>query len=101
MLPGHRCRCRAAILPHSLIHGDVNPGNIWKSHLGKTGDEKYCFADWQLMRTAPVAWEFTTPQIGIFPGLASFLECLKTYHANLCNLDPTLETACVDAGGLT
>ena len=55
---------RLATAPMSLVHGDVNPGNIWKTNQGKLGDDKYCFADWQLLRMGPVAWEFTTPQIG-------------------------------------
>ena len=67
------------------------PGNVWKTALGKTGDEKYCFADWQLMRMGPIAWEFTTPQIGIYPGLASLTESMKTYHCNLCKLNPKIE----------
>ena len=51
--------------PNTLIHGDINPGNVWKSKLGLTGDDKYAFADWQLTRMAPAAYEFTTPQIGM------------------------------------
>ena len=113
----HKAMAHLAEAPMTLIHGDVNPGNIWKSRSGKTGDEKYCLADWQLMRmgepptavrsaapnphalctapapdiqiacaqspianglahgartspshAAPVAWEFTTPQVGMLPG---------------------------------
>jgi len=73
---------RLADAPMTLVHGSVNPGNLWKTTLGKSGDEKYCFADWQLVRMAPVAWEFTTPQVGIYPGLASLLDSMQTYHSN-------------------
>jgi hypothetical protein len=86
----HKAMARLTKAPMSLVHGDVNPGNIWKTTLGKTGDEKFCFADWQLLRMGPVAWEFTTPQIGIYPGLASLLESMKTYHSNLCKLKPDI-----------
>ena len=51
-----KAMARLAKAPMSLVHGDVNPGNIWKSKLGKEGDEKYLFADWQLLRMAPIAW---------------------------------------------
>eukprot|EP01052_Picozoa_sp_SAG31_P035765 SAG31_NODE_4360_length_3312_cov_2.190787_2_plen_235_part_00 len=54
---------RLVAAPSTLVHGDVNPGNIWKTKLGKTGDDKYCFADWQIVRIAPAAWEFATPQV--------------------------------------
>jgi len=86
----HKAMARLAKAPVTLIHSDVNPGNLWKSTTGQTGDNKYCFADWQLIRMGPSAWEFTTPQIGIAPGLASLLACMKAYHANLCKLDPKI-----------
>ena len=86
----HRAMARLSDSPVCLIHGDMNPGNIWKSTLGKTGIDKYCFADWQLTRMAPPAWEFTTPQIGHVPGLASMIASMKAYHAELCRLDPKI-----------
>lgn len=82
---------RLATAPMTLIHGDMNPGNIWKSSTGKTGDEKFCFADWQLLRMGPVAWEFATPQIGMFPGVASLVDSMKEYHTYLCKLKPEIE----------
>ena len=86
----HRAMARLADSPLTLVHGDVNPGNIWKSTLGKTGNDKYCFADWQLTRLAPPAWEFTTSQCGHVPGLASIVDSMKAYHAELCRLDPKI-----------
>ena len=86
----HRAMARLADSPLTLVHGDVNPGNIWKTTLGKTGNDKYCFADWQVTRLAPPAWEFTTPQIGHVPGLASLVDSMKAYHAELCRLDPKI-----------
>lgn len=86
----HAAMKRLEAAPMTLIHGDVNPGNLWKSKHGKEGDDKYCFADWQLVIMGPSAWEFTTPQIGIFPGVASLLTCMQAYHANLCKLDPKI-----------
>lgn len=86
-----KAMARLAKSPMTLIHGDVNPGNIWKSSTGKTGDERYCFADWQMLRMGPCAWEFTTPQIGIYPGVSSLIDSMKEYHRNLCKLKPELE----------
>ena len=43
------------------VHGDMNVGNIWRS---KADPSHHLLADWQLLRMGPVAWEFTTPQIG-------------------------------------
>lgn len=61
----HKAMAHLAKAPMTLVHGDMNPGNIWKSKQGKTGDDKYCFIDWQLFKMAPAACEFATPQIGM------------------------------------
>ena len=79
----HTAMARLAEAPMTLTHGDVNPGNIWKSKLGKTGDDKYCFIDWQLCRMAPAAFEFATafgqllrPQVGMVSAPPPPIGCL-------------------------
>ena len=44
--------------PCTLLHGDVNPGNIWRRKGGV--DEEFVFGDWQLILRGPVAWDFIT-----------------------------------------
>ena len=44
--------------PCTLLHGDVNPGNIWRRKAGV--DEEFVFGDWQLILRGPVAWDFIT-----------------------------------------
>ena len=60
-----KATARLTNAPNTLTHGDLNPGNFWKSKLGLTGDDKYAFTDWQVTRMAPAACDFTTPQIGM------------------------------------
>ena len=74
----HTAMARLAEAPMTLTHGDVNPGNIWKSKLGKTGDDKYCFIDWQLCRMAPAAFEFAAGWHGICPASAYRLSALSS-----------------------
>ena len=54
--------------------------------------EKFCFADWQIVRMGPCEWEFTTPQIGIVPGIASLIGSMKEYCSNLCKIKPEIES---------
>jgi hypothetical protein len=68
-------------------------GNVWKSKTVANGDSKYCFADWQMMRMGPVAWDFTTMQIGLEqkdPCSATLTSTLRSYHAALCRLNPAI-----------
>jgi hypothetical protein len=89
----HAAIKKLAEAPMTLCHGDINPGNIWKSKTVTSGDAKYCLADWQLVRMGPVAWDFTTMQIGLetkAPCSANLTETLKSYHAELIRLKPEI-----------
>lgn len=43
--------------PQTIIHGDLNSGNVWKS---KTPGGGFLFADWQLARMGPIGLDFFT-----------------------------------------
>ena len=43
--------------PLTIIHGDLNSGNVWQS---KKDPKKFLIADWQLTRMAPIGMDFFT-----------------------------------------
>jgi aminoglycoside phosphotransferase (APT) family kinase protein len=43
--------------PMTIIHGDLNSGNVWKS---KAHDGSLLLADWQIARMAPPGADFFT-----------------------------------------
>jgi len=70
--------------PMTLIHGDLNCGNVWRS---KSQPDKFLFADWQLLKMAPVGFEFSTMLL-ILPDDTAVrgdrvAELLRAYHARL------------------
>ena len=47
-----------------------------------TGCYRYCFADWQVTRMAPAAWDFCTPQAGMEPSQGVKLTTtIKNYYS--------------------
>ena len=44
--------------PVTLVHGDLNAGNIWKK---KSDESQLCFCDWQNLRMCSVALDFFLP----------------------------------------
>lgn len=82
---------KLAEAPQTLCHGDINPGNIWKGKKGSSVEGEYCFADWQVTRMAPAAWDFCTPQAGMEPSQGVKLAVvLQNYHAKLSELAPEI-----------
>jgi len=73
--------------PMTIVHGDMNPGNVWKS---RTSDS-LCYADWQVTRQAPAAWEFVTLTGSVeseAPCFHDFEELLHAYYSGLKELLP-------------
>ena len=71
--------------PCTLLHGDVNTGNLWQRKDGSSGDE-LVFGDWQLIMKSPIAWDFVT--IFLCTKGVDTVALLKEYYAELLNVRP-------------
>ena len=47
-----------AARPMSFIHGDFNPGNLWKKADSTTDEGPYLYGDWQLGGMGPICFDF-------------------------------------------
>jgi hypothetical protein len=70
--------------PMTLIHGDLNCGNVWRN---KMRHDDFLFADWQMLKMAPIGLEFGTLLL-IMPDNTAVsgdktVELIRTYHARL------------------
>jgi hypothetical protein len=65
--------------PMTLIHGDLNAGNIWKS---KANAEDLVFTDFQLLKMAPIGFDFGIMLV-ILPQGPSGEETTALMHAYL------------------
>lgn len=86
----HAAMKRLREAPMTIVHGDLNSGNIWHS---KTGGNELLFADWQICMAAPVAFDFITPFMGFEPEKPFNTDCaklLKHFHQVLCKLKPSI-----------
>merc|ERR1712093_632605 len=63
--------------PMTLVHGDLNAGNVWKS---KANAKDLVFTDFQLMRMAPIGFDFGTMLV-ILPNGPSGEETTALMHA--------------------
>jgi thiamine kinase-like enzyme len=70
-----------ATRPFTLLHGDVNPGNLWRRKDSKDGGEALIFGDWQVLMKCPIAWDFIT--IFLCTKDTDTVALLKDYHAEL------------------
>ena len=72
--------------PCTLLHGDVNPGNLWRRKEETGSAAEMIFGDWQLILKCPIAWDFITLYLctkGVdTPAL------LKEYYSELLKVRP-------------
>jgi len=68
--------------PMTLIHGDLNAGNIWKS---KANAEDLVFTDFQLMKMAPIGFDFGIMLVVLpnGPSADETTELMRAYHEKL------------------
>ena len=79
-----------ATRPFTLLHGDVNPGNLWRRKGSKDGGEALIFGDWQVLMKCPIAWDFIT--IFLCTKDTDTVALLKDYHAELLKVGRRNET---------
>jgi len=68
--------------PMTLVHGDLNAGNIWKN---KTNAEDLVFTDFQLLKMAPIGFDFGIMLV-VLPNGPSGEETtalMRAYHEKL------------------
>ena len=58
---------------------------MWKGRTGTKQAGTYCFADWQVARMAPAAWDFVTAML-FMDASCPISEVVRNYHARLCAL---------------
>jgi len=68
--------------PLTLIHGDLNAGNVWKN---KTTPNDFTAIDWQLIKMAPVGLEFGNMLIVLpkGPSAEDLTTMMRAYHDKL------------------
>jgi len=69
--------------PMTLVHGDLNCGNVWKNKNNPMGE--LLFSDWQILQMSPAALDFGTMLVMLShgPTRAETLQLMKTYHDGL------------------
>jgi len=69
--------------PMTLVHGDLNCGNVWKNKNNPMGE--LLFSDWQILQMCPAVLDFGTMLVMLphGPTRAETLQLMKTYHDGL------------------
>merc|ERR550532_3171845 len=69
--------------PMTLVHGDLNCGNVWKNKNNPMGE--FLFSDWQILQMSPAAYDFGTMLVILphGPTRAETLQLMKTHHDGL------------------
>jgi len=66
--------------PMTLVHGDLNAGNVWKKSSGL--DEQLMYADWQMFKMAPAGYDLGTMLVVLSggPNNEEMTDLFQTYH---------------------
>lgn len=76
--------------PQTILHGDLNSGNLWKSKKDGGG---FLLADWQLLRMGPVGMDFLTMtffQERHTVDRGQYRQLMEHHHALLVEAHPSI-----------